>query len=388
MSRIVAVGTAVPPHIFRQSDVKSYVEHTFSDSVEHIDRYLSIFENTAIQQRRMSQPLEWFQEDHTFAQRNQIYIEMACKLGEEAILRCLAQSGYQTREIDHLIFVSTTGLATPSIDAHLVHRLNMNPHIKRTPIWGLGCAGGVVGLTRALEFARACPDEKILLVAVELCGLTFRKNDRSKSNIVATSLFADGAAAVLVTGSEVPIRVPQDTFLHYHSSQSRVFPDSLDVMGWDLEDDGLKVVFSKEIPTLVKKEVGPVLQSFLQNQGLTHKDIQRWMAHPGGKKVLQAYEEITGLPAESFASASEILRDFGNMSSVTVLFVLQHELQNQHLAQEKGILMAMGPGFSAEFLLVEWLPIQQESQLIKPDHIPYANPRYQRQLPDWEVELT
>lgn len=388
MARIVSVGTAVPPYLLKQSDAKEYVKHVFSSSVHHIDRYLSIFENTSIEQRRMSKPLEWFQEEHTFAERNQVYMEMACQLGEEAILRCLAQSGFHMNEIDHFIFVSTTGLATPSIDAHLIHRLHMNPQIKRTPIWGLGCAGGVVGLMRALEYAKAFPEERILLVAVELCGLTFRKNDRSKSNIVATSLFGDGAAAVLITGNKVALRIPHDTYPHYSSSQSTIFPDSLDVMGWDVENDGLKVVFSKEIPAFIKQEVAPVLRSYLQKQGVSYQDVQRWITHPGGMKVLQAYQEITGLTEEAFVSAYEVLREFGNMSSVTVLFVLQKEMQNQHAPKEKGILLALGPGFSAEFLMVEWQPVHKEHLLDVTPSSQMPTPRLHSQLPHWEVGLT
>lgn len=349
---------------------------------------MSIFENTSIQQRRISKPIEWFQEEHTFAERNQAYIETACQLGEEAILRCLAQSGFHIKEIDHMIFVSTTGLATPSIDAHLIHRLHMNPQVKRTPIWGLGCAGGVVGLTRALEYAKAFPEERVLLVAVELCGLTFRKNDRSKSNIVATSLFGDGAAAVLITGSEVPMRIPCHTYPHYRSSQSTIFSDSLDVMGWDIENDGLKVVFSKEIPTFIKQEVAPVLRTYLQKQGLSNQDIQRWITHPGGMKILQAYQEITELNEEAFVSAYEVLREFGNMSSVTVLFVLQKEMQNYHTPQEKGLLLALGPGFSAEFLMVEWQPIHQDNLLEWESSRLIPTPRLHSQLPHWEVGLT
>lgn len=388
MARIVAVGTAVPPFLLKQRDAKEYVKHIFSSSVQHINRYLPIFENTSIEQRRMSKPLEWFQEEHTFAERNQVYIEMACQLGEEAIIRCLAESGFHIKEIDHLIFVSTTGLATPSIDAHLIQRLHMNPQMKRTPIWGLGCAGGVVGLTRALEYAKAFPNESVLLVAVELCGLTFRKNDGSKSNIVATSLFGDGAAAVLITGNEVPLRIPRNTYPHYSSSQSTIFPDSLDVMGWDLEEDGLKVVFSKEIPTFIKQEVAPILGSYLQKQGVSCQDVQRWITHPGGLKVLQAYQEITGLAKEVFASAYEVLREFGNMSSVTVLFVLQKEMQNQHVPQEKGILLALGPGFSAEFLMVEWQPVHKDDLIEQNQSRSFLTPRLHSQLPHWEVGLT
>lgn len=352
MSRLVAIGTAVPPYEIQQSEARAFAKELFSQSFHDIDRLLPIFDHTGIEKRSFSKPRSWFEQDHSLAEKNQAYIEMACYLGEKAIQRCLQQAGVEVTEIDHLIFVSTTGMATPSIDAHLVHRMGMNRHIKRTPIWGLGCAGGVVGLARAFELAKAFPNHRVLLLTVECCGLTFRRNDLSKSNLVATSLFADGAAAVLVVGSEVD---------EYHANggpsmvgaMSTIFPHSLNVMGWEILDDGLKVIFSKDIPKIVRENIQPLVIDFVQKHDLTPNDIDTYITHPGGRKVLEAYQEALGLSKEQLYVSFEVLRQYGNMSAVTILFVLAEEIK---LARKRnyGLLSTLGPGFSAEFLLLKW----------------------------------
>lgn len=353
MARLVAIGTAVPPYEVQQSEAQSFAKELFSRSFRDIQRLLPLFEHTGIMKRRFSRPRSWFEEEHSFAEKNNAYIETACQLGEAAIRRCLAQCGLDVTEIDHLIFVSTTGMATPSIDARLVHRMGINPHVKRTPIWGLGCAGGVVGLARAFESAQAIPAQKVVLLTVECCGLTFRRNDLSKSNLVATSLFADGAAAALVVGEDVKLAHVQ-TCPTMVGTMSTILPDSLDVMGWDFLDDGLKVIFSKEIPVLVRKEIRPLVIDFINKYQLTLDDIDHYITHPGGRKVLEAYQEALGLSKESFSHAYQVLQQYGNMSAVTVLFVLAEELKQQRKKQEYGLVSALGPGFSAEFLLLKW----------------------------------
>lgn len=383
MAFITSIGTSVPPYEMRQNEAKSFVKGLFASSFAQIDRLLTIFENTSIDTRRFSKPKRWFEEEHSFAERNQAYIEMACQLSEEAILRCLAKARVKPKEVDHLIFVSTTGIATPSIDAYLINRLQMNLHVKRTPIWGLGCAGGVAGLVRALEYAKAFPDERVLLVAVELCGLTFRRNDHSKSNLVATSLFGDGAAAVLISGEKVEVRGEVSNLPRYVNSMSTIWPDSLDVMGWDLTDDGLKVIFSKDIPTIVRKKVKPVIEKFLLENGLDINQLEKVISHPGGQKVLLAYEEVFQLPSDYFQLAYDVLRKYGNMSSATVLFVLDEEMKQQHRSGEHGLMMALGPGFSAECLLLQWQPVKYSKTSERKHQLPVLH----RQMVRWEVEV-
>ncbi|SHE81984.1 15-methylpalmitoyl-4-hydroxy-2-pyrone synthase [Seinonella peptonophila] len=354
MPRILSVGTAVPPYLVKQLEAKKFAHRFFSDSIEQLDRLLTIFEHTGIDTRHLSRPIAWFQEKHTWKEKNDAYIKAACQLGEEAILRCLKPLGMMPNQIDHMIFVSTTGLSTPSIDAHLANRLQMNPKLKRTPIWGLGCAGGVVGLARAAEWSKAFPKANVLLVTVECCSLTFRHEDQSKSNLVATSLFADGAAAVLIRGKKESSH-EGNTTAEIVGSMSHLLPDSLDLMGWDVGDEGLQVIFSKQIPSVVQQKIKWIITSFLHEQGLELEGIQHFITHPGGTKVLQAYKDALQIDKKALAGSYEILRKYGNMSSVTVLFVLAEELKHQHAIGSYGLMSALGPGFSAELSLIRWI---------------------------------
>jgi len=349
MSRITAVKTAVPRYQVGQDVARQFCRALFQEAYADVDRFLPVFSNAQIDHRYFSAPAEWFSADHTFAEKNELYIESALELGEAAITACLESAGLGPEDLDHLFFVSTTGLATPSIDARLINRLRLRTNIRRTPIWGLGCAGGVAGLSRAYEYTQAFPRERALVLAVELCGLTFQRNDLSKSNLVATSLFGDGAAAVLVSGSET-----RDTGPVILSSRSTLWYDSLDVMGWNINDRGLKVLFSKDIPTIVRDLALPAIEAFLKAQGMTLQDLHHVIAHPGGAKVIEAYEATLGLSNGGMARARDVLRRYGNMSSPTVLFVLEDFLRSGAIRSgEYGLVTALGPGFSSEMLLIQ-----------------------------------
>jgi alkylresorcinol/alkylpyrone synthase len=349
MSIISSLGSAVPRHSVGQEAAQRFCRTLFQDAFPEIDRLLPIFNNALIQNRHFSVPPEWFEKEHSFSEKNELYIESALDLGHSAITRCLENAALEPRDIDHLFFVSTTGLATPSIDARLINRLRLKPNIRRTPIWGLGCAGGAAGLSRAHEYTRAFPGDRALVLALELCGLTFQRNDLSKSNLVATSLFGDGAAAVLVSGAETG-----DPGLRILSSKSLLWYDSLDVMGWDVNDQGLKVLFSRDIPTIVRNLVLPAIEEFLSGQGLTIRDLQHIIAHPGGAKVIEAYEQALGLADGRMDRARDVLRRYGNMSSPTVLFVLEDFYSGRAIGSgEYGLVTALGPGFSSEMLLIQ-----------------------------------
>ncbi len=350
MAVINAIGTAVPAYIYQQEQVEQLVQEIFA-SIKNLDRYLSIYQNTGIKKRHFSVPPEWFYSDHSFSEKNQLYLKEAIALSEQAIHHCLQQANCSVSEINHLIFISSTGISTPSIDAHICQRLGFPSHIKRTPIWGLGCAGGAVGLSRAFEYVRAFPNERVLLVAVELCGLTFLRNDLSKSNIVATSLFADGAAAVLISGAAEDEKNAKGPKMI--GTMSTQFPNSLDVMGWELQDDGLKVIFSRDIPSIVAEVALPNISQFLSSHKLSLTDIEHFILHPGGKKVLDAYEVALGIDHLKTEVAREIIAEYGNMSSATILFVLQRFLSRAK-PEDFGLLAALGPGFSSELLLVQW----------------------------------
>jgi alkylresorcinol/alkylpyrone synthase len=351
VARITSVGTAVPPYIIRQSEVRDFARHLFAVSFRDIDRLLPIFQNGQVETRHFCVPLEWFGERHTFAEKNGLFEEWAVKLSVQAAKDCIERADKSIQDIDHIIFVSTTGIAVPSIDSRIINELTMDPHTKRTPIWGLGCAGGAVGLSRARDYVTAYPNERVLLVAVECCGLTFQKEDKSKSNLVGTSLFADGAAAVLIEGEDCALS--ERNHINIIDTMSTLWPDTQDVMGWDINEHGLKVIFSRDIPTLVHQLLAPNMTDFLGRHGLTGRDIQHFIAHPGGRKVIEAYADMLGVPLTYFSHALTILRRFGNMSSATVLFVLQAFLEQGIAPDEYGIITALGPGFSSEMLLVK-----------------------------------
>lgn len=352
MPTIASVATAVPPHRITQQIARDYSRQFFAEEIAEVDRYLTVFDNAEIETRYLSAPPEWFMEPHSFGEANDLFIDTACKLGEDAARRCLEQAGVAAGEVDHLFFVTTTGLAAPSIDARLITLLGLDPHTRRTPIWGLGCAGGLGGLERAQEYVRAFPTHRALVVTVELCSLTMQFNDRSKRNLVALSLFSDGAAAVLVEGDAVAR--PAVSGPRILDSRSTLFPDSFDLMGWDIVDDGFRVIFGTRIPSVVTHHYHDLASEFLALHQLSAADITHHIYHPGGAKVLRAYEKSLQLTPEQLDHSRAVLREYGNMSSATVFFVLERFLKHAAIQPgDKGLLCVFGPGFSCEMLLVE-----------------------------------
>ncbi len=352
--QLVALATAVPPHVVRQDDVCGLAAQLFSSAIAADPRLVQVFAHTQIEQRSTCMPLEWYASPHSFAERNDLYLQHALALACDATQRVLERARLAPTDVDHVVFVSSTGLATPSMDARLANRLRFRSDVRRTPIWGLGCAGGAAGLARARDLALADPHARVLLVALELCSLTFQHGDLSKRNLVATSLFADGAAAALVVGAEVD-RAGSNGHrpLELRASQSTLWNDTEDVMGWTVDGDGLHVVFSRDIPTIVRENVRPSLISFLERQELTLESLHHLVAHPGGTKVLIAYGESLGLPPEAFRHAREVLRVHGNMSSPSCLFVLERVLDAGEIgAGQNALVAALGPGFAAEYVLM------------------------------------
>ncbi len=353
MPIIESVATAVPPTCVTQQTVRDYAREFFGATTPDIDRYLTIFDNAQIETRYLAAPVDWFMQPHGFGEANDRFIDMACKLGEEAARRCMAQAHVTAEQIDHIMFVTTTGLAAPSIDARLMTLLNLSPHTRRTPIWGLGCAGGLGGLARAQEYVRAFPTHRVLLVTVELCTLTLQIDDRSKRNLVALSLFADGAAAVLVAGDQAANRTPEPG-PRIIDTRSTLFPDSLELMGWDVVDEGFRVVFGSRIPSVVTHQYHDLATEFLALHKLTPAGIDHHIYHPGGAKVLQAYQTALDLAPNALECSRSVLRDYGNMSSATIFFVLERFLKDATIKPgDMGLLCVFGPGFSAELALIE-----------------------------------
>jgi alkylresorcinol/alkylpyrone synthase len=347
---LISVGTAVPPHVLTQEEAKAFARRFFGPAHPDIERRLSVFDNARIATRRICAPLDWFREPRSVREKNARYVSQAVRLGAEASVACLEKAGVSPREVDQVVFVSTTGLATPSLDAALIETLSMKPGTRRIPVWGLGCAGGVAGVAHAYELARGRPEARILVVAVELCSVTFQFQDTSLSNFVATALFGDGAAAVLVAGDDSR-RGPEIL-----AAGSHLFPDSRDVMGWNFDEAGMQVVFSRAIPGIIAREAGRDIGGFLDTHGLSLDAVDHFIAHPGGIKVLEAYERALSLVPERTADAREILRAYGNMSSASVLFVLDRFLDRdaKAMAGTLGLMTALGPGFSSEKVLLRF----------------------------------
>ncbi len=356
--RIVAVSTAVPPHVMPQAEARQRLGPLFEASLGPDRRLLQVFEHAEISQRNVCAPAEWYAVDHGFEEKNALYVEHARRLAGEVTRRVLERAGLVPHDVDHIVFVSSTGLATPSIDARVANDLGLRPDVRRTPIWGLGCAGGAAGLARAGDFARADPASCVLLIALELCSLTFQFDDRSKKNLVAASLFGDGAAAALVLGPDAPpVAGNGQRPLALVAARSTLWRDTEGVMGWTVDGKGLSVVFSRDIPAIVRNEVKPSLLPFLEEHGLALADVAHMVTHPGGVKVLRAWAEALDLPADAFRHAREVLRDHGNMSSPSCLFVLDRFLAAGDIAEgQAALLAALGPGFAAEYVLLRGLP--------------------------------
>jgi alkylresorcinol/alkylpyrone synthase len=323
----------------------------FAATFPQIDRYMPVFAHAQIEQRFFAAPPEWFLHQHSFKECNDHFVRVASELSEQVSRSCLEASRLAPSDVDHVIVVTTTGLAAPSLDARLINRLAMGGHTRRTPIWGLGCAGGIGGLARAYEYTRAFPEQRVLLVCVEICSATFQWDDLTTRNLIATSLFADGAAAVVVAGDQAQPSAALP--LEILSTQSTLWSDSLEVMGWDTVDSGFRVVFSPRIPGIVEQLMRDNIVELLTPHGLELDDISHWILHPGGAKVITAYEQALGIDPERLEHTRTVLRECGNMSSATVFFVLERFLRSQMLGPgEYGVLAVLGPGFSCELALV------------------------------------
>jgi alkylresorcinol/alkylpyrone synthase len=352
MPQLISVGIADVPFDFTQLEVKRFASELFSDKKQYIDRMLGVFDNSLIETRHFVHPRPWFDESKNFVERSRSFLENSIPISVSAIKDCLNTAHSSLEDIDHIIFVSSTGISAPSVDAHLINELKINRHIKRTPIWGLGCVGGAVGLTRAMEYTKAYPKSAVLVIALEICSLAFQREDYSKSNIVSLALFSDGAAASIVCGDEHVLAGSSKISLI--DSLSTTYYDSLEVMGWEIVDDGLKAIFSKDIPTIVRKEVKSNIKELLDTNNLSVPDLKHFAVHPGGAKVLIEYEGSVGLEEGAFIHSRKVLKEHGNMSSPTVLYVIREMMdENNFKPGEYGIISALGPGFSSEIILFE-----------------------------------
>ncbi|HET6403951.1 MAG TPA: type III polyketide synthase, partial [Candidatus Thermoplasmatota archaeon] len=349
MPVLESIGHAVPGPPILQSEVRRAAEELLAQLAPELLSKMDVFETTGIRQRHFVRPLAWFLEPHGWEERSEIYRDVGLEVMERATRMALERAHLSPRDVDGIVFVSTTGIATPSLDARLVNRLGMRPDVARVPVWGLGCVGGAAGLNVAADLARANPEKRYLLVSLELCSLAFNLNDFSVRAFVANTLFADGCAAALVRGDDV--RGGVEPMARILPGAWHQWPDSEGVMGWDVTDEGLRVVFSRRIPQIVAEGLAPVVESYVKATGLPP---DRHLFHPGGTKVLEAYQSALGLPASSMDVSREVLRDHGNMSSPTVLFVVEEALRRRALAPgETALVGALGPGFTSSLLTLQ-----------------------------------
>jgi alkylresorcinol/alkylpyrone synthase len=344
---ITATATAVPPHRFAQEQAAAYAR-AMPVEPRRMAVVQQIFQNAGVKQRFGVQPLDWVMTPRPLSQTSREYQAQAIPLAREVAVGCLERAGVGPADVDMLITVSCTGVMIPSLDAYLINEFGFRRDTRRLPITELGCAGGAAALARASEFVRAYPDKNALVVAVELTTLTFQQHDASMANMVSGALFGDGAAAAVVTGADRPGARVLD-------GESFLFPDSYDAMGFDLRETGLHIVLSKDVDDLIRRDLGGVTERLLSRNGLTRDDLSFFVLHPGGRKILECMEEELAIPREQVAPSWSVLAEYGNLSSATVLFVLDEWLMRRTPTPgQHGLLAAFGPGFSAELLLLKW----------------------------------
>ena len=341
------LGRALPGPAVPQAAMRAKAEEVLIALAPELVDKLSVFDNGGIAQRHFVRPIDWYIEPHQWEDRSAVFAEAGLDLAEAAARDALHRAGLPADAIDGIILVTTTGIATPSLDARLMNRMGFRPDVARFPVWGPGCAGGVAGLNLASSLARAHPDKRYLLISLETCSLGFNPSDMSVRAFVATTLFADGAAAAIVRGDQVE----GARLAAIRPGASYTWPDTERVMGWDVLDEGLRVVFSRRIPDIINERFAPVVEAYLKQNDAR---VDRYAFHPGGAKVLDAYETSLGQPRAAFQASWDVLRDHGNMSSPTVLFVLDDMLRRAPLAPGETMLTAaLGPGFTAELALLD-----------------------------------
>jgi len=346
--RIAGVATAVPKQYYSQQQILDELGKYWSDKLPKLEILNRFHHRVGVEGRHLSLPIEQYHDVERFGQSNAQWLRVAEELGEEAVTAALAMAGVSKDDVGAMIVVSVTGIASPSLDAHLVNKMGLPLNMRRTPIFGLGCVAGAAGISQATDYVRAYPDRVAVLLSVELCSLTWQRGDVSVANLIASGLFGDGAAAVVIRGDEGD--GPEVV-----GTESIFFPDTEDAMGWDISEEGFKIVLSSEVPAVIHKYLPGGVDAFLAKHGLKRDDVGSWVMHTGGPKVLEATQESLGLPACTFAASWDSLKRVGNLSSASVLFVLEETMKRRRPAKGTwGVLAAMGPGFCAELVLLRW----------------------------------
>ncbi|MDP8989844.1 MAG: type III polyketide synthase [Acidobacteriota bacterium] len=349
--RIAGAGSAFPKHYYPQAVLLAALREYWRGQIENPRMLDQLHAHAGVDGRHLVLPLERYYDLKTFGEFNRIWIEAAQELGERAIRCAMSRAGLDLSQIGALFFVSVTGIASPSIDARLINRMKLPTNIRRTPIFGLGCVAGAAGVARAADYVRAYPDQVAVLLSVELCSLTLQREDLSLANLVSSGLFGDGAAAVVVAGADVPVRSGPEII----ATASVFYPDTEEVMGWDISEKGFRIVLSREVPDVVREHLGPDVDALLAAHGFERAQVGSWVMHTGGPKVLEAAEESLGMKKGDIQASWDCLRRVGNLSSASVLCVLEDVMLNRRPQPGTlGVMAALGPGFCSEVVLLRW----------------------------------
>ncbi len=341
---LLSLATAVPSHVIAQAHAKEAARRAWGGKPGLFDRLSGVFDNAGIAQRNIVAPQDWYEQPHGWHDRNALYLEAAQDMFERVASEAIRKAGLEPGDIDGVVTVSTTGIATPSLEARVGPRLGLRPDVRRVPVFGLGCAGGIGGLATASRLASAEPGSNWLFVTVETCSISIRLDSDDPAAIVATALFGDGAAAAVVrSGTHCIARIT--------GGAEKLWPDTQRIMGWDVEDPGLAVVFDRAIPPFIEENLAPAVDEMLAKLGSSRAEIDRFCCHPGGVKVIDAIESALDLPQGELNLEREVLHDHGNMSAPTVLFVLERLIERG--LPNRVMMTAFGPGFTCAGLMIE-----------------------------------
>jgi alkylresorcinol/alkylpyrone synthase len=358
--KIASAASAFPKHYYTQKVLLERLQDYWGPQLKNPLLLARLHRNVTVDGRYLAVPAEQYVDIKTWGQANDIWIKVAQELGERALCLALHNAGLKKEDLGCLLFTTVTGVASPSIDGMLINRMGLPANIRRTPIFGLGCVAGAAGIARASDYVRAYPSQAAALVSVELCSLTLQREDLSVANLISSGLFADGSAAVIVTGDEFEASqlensgttISGPTIL---ATRSIFYPNTEDMMGWNISEKGFRIILSTEVPTLIRQNLGRDVDSFLADNGHQRSDLKSFVLHTGGPKVLDASADALGLHNGELDASWDCLRKVGNLSSASVLCVLEDVMKNRRPAPGTlGLLAAMGPGFCSELLLLQW----------------------------------
>jgi alkylresorcinol/alkylpyrone synthase len=353
--RIASAASAFPKHYYTQKVLLERLQDYWGAELKNPLLLARLHRNVTVDGRYLAIPAEEYVDIKTWGQANDIWIRVAQELGEQALCRALQSAGLNPSDLGCLLFTTVTGVASPSIDALLINRMKLPANIRRTPIFGLGCVAGAAGIARASDYVRAYPKQAAALVSVELCSLTLQREDLSVANLISSGLFADGAAAVIVTGPEFESGEVEISGPKILATRSVFYPSTEDMMGWNISEKGFRIILSTEVPTLIRQNLGRDVDAFLADNGHKRSDLKSFVLHTGGPTVLDASADALGLHNGQLDASWDCLRKVGNLSSASVLCVLEDVMKNRRPEPGTlGLLAAMGPGFCSELLLLQW----------------------------------